>query len=80
MLMSWPGLGRYFKRLGVITPTRENMLAAFQKGDDVVLWPGGEFDAYRTWKDRDKAILAGRKGFIRLAIRANVPIVSYNFV
>jgi 1-acyl-sn-glycerol-3-phosphate acyltransferase len=75
VLMDTPVLGEYFKRLGVITPTKENIRAAFAKGDDVILWPGGELDAFRNWTDRDKAILGGRKGFIRLAMSAGVPIV-----
>ncbi len=75
VLMGAPGLGTYFRRMGTITPTRENIGAAFEKGDDVILWPGGEVDAYRAWDKRDKAVLGGRTGFIRLAIREGVPIV-----
>jgi 1-acyl-sn-glycerol-3-phosphate acyltransferase len=75
VLMKSPLIGQYFRRLGVISPSRESILAAFEKGDDVILWPGGEVDAYRSWKKRDTAVLGGRKGFIRLAIRAGVPIV-----
>jgi 1-acyl-sn-glycerol-3-phosphate acyltransferase len=75
VLMNSPLLGEYFRRLGTISPSRENILAAFEKGDDVILWPGGEVDAYRTWKKRDTAVLGGRKGFVRLAIRSGVPIV-----
>ncbi len=73
--MRAPVLGKYFHRLGVISPSRDNIQAAFDKGDDVILWPGGELDSYRAWADRDKAVLGGRKGFIRMAIRAGVPIV-----
>jgi 1-acyl-sn-glycerol-3-phosphate acyltransferase len=75
VLMNNPVLGRYFRRLGVISPSRDNIQAAFDKGDDVILWPGGEVDCYRSWADRDKAVLGGRKGFIRMAMRAGVPIV-----
>lgn len=75
VLMNSPGIGPYFRRLGTISPSRENIQAAFDKGDDVVLWPGGEVDCYRRWSDRDKAVLGGRKGFIRLAMRSGVPIV-----
>ena len=75
VLMNAPVLGQYFRRLGTISPSRENIQAAFDKGDDVILWPGGELDCYRTWADRDKAVLGGRKGFIRMAMRAGVPIV-----
>ena len=75
VLMNTPVLGEYFKRLGVISPSKENIRAAFDSGDDVILWPGGEVDCYRKWTDRDKAVLGGRKGFIRLAMSAGVPIV-----
>jgi len=75
VLMGAPGLGSYFRRMGAVVPTRENLSAAFRKGDDVIIWPGGEVDAYRSFKKRDTAVLGGRKGFIRLAIREQVPIV-----
>jgi len=75
VLMNARGLGKYIRRLGVISPSRENIQAALDKGDDVVLWPGGELDSYRSWTKRDKAVLGGRKGFIRMAMRAGVPIV-----
>src|SRR5918993_832880 len=48
---------------------------AHDAGRDVALWPGGEIDSLRPWVDRDKAVLAGRTGFVRMAIRAGVPIV-----
>lgn len=75
VLMTTPILGRYFRRMGVMSPTRENIQAAFEKGDDVILWPGGEKDAFRSWAKRDIAVLGGRTGFIKLAIRSKVPIV-----
>ena len=75
LLMKSPVLGDYFRSLGAISPSRENLQAAFEKGDDVILWPGGEKDSFRSWTDRDKAVLGGRKGFIRMAMRAGVPIV-----
>jgi len=76
VLMKAPLIGEYFRKLGAISPSRESIQAAFDKGDDVILWPGGELDAYRTWATkRDTAVLGGRKGFVRLAIRSGVPIV-----
>jgi 1-acyl-sn-glycerol-3-phosphate acyltransferase len=75
LLMKAPGLGDYFRATGVISPTREAMGAALRAGHDVVLWPGGEQDSMRSWRKRDTAVLANRKGFIRFAIAAQVPIV-----
>jgi 1-acyl-sn-glycerol-3-phosphate acyltransferase len=59
----------------VIPPTVEAMGAALEAGHDVILWPGGEQDAMRNWRKRDTAVLAGRNGFVRFAIRQHVPIV-----
>lgn len=75
VLMAAPGLGDYFRALSVIPPTREAMSAAFERGHDVILWPGGEEDAMRSWRRRDEAVLAGRKGFVRFALSQQVPIV-----
>src|SRR3954454_20790196 len=75
VLMPAPGLGDYFRANGAIPPTREAMGAALDAGHDVLLWPGGEQDAMRNWRKRDQAVLANRKGFVRFALRQQVPIV-----
>ena len=75
VLMGAPGLGDYFRAVGVIPASRDGVTSALAAGRDVVVWPGGELDAMRSWRDRDKAILAGRKGFVKQAIRSGVPIV-----
>jgi 1-acyl-sn-glycerol-3-phosphate acyltransferase len=74
-LMAAPGLGHYMRSAGVIPARREAIEAALGAGHDVVIWPGGEVDAMRSWRKRDTVVLGGRKGFVRLAIRQGVPIV-----
>jgi 1-acyl-sn-glycerol-3-phosphate acyltransferase len=74
-LMALPVLGSYFRKMGVLPARAESITAALERGHDVAIWPGGERDSLRPWTKRDQAILAGRKGFVRLAIRAGVPIV-----
>ena len=75
VLMATPGLGDYFRQAGVIPASREGVTAALSAGCDVVIWPGGDVDAMRNWRKRDQAVLGGRKGFVRQAIRSGVPIV-----
>lgn len=75
LLMATPGLGDYFRAVGVIPASRAGVTAALAAGHDVVVFPGGEQDSMRNWRLRDKAVLAGRKGFVRQAIRSGVPIV-----
>jgi 1-acyl-sn-glycerol-3-phosphate acyltransferase len=74
-LMALPVLGQYFRDVGVIPAKRKSVSAAFDAGHDVVIWPGGELDAMRSYSKRNKVVLGGRKGFIRQAIRSGVPIV-----
>jgi 1-acyl-sn-glycerol-3-phosphate acyltransferase len=74
-LMAAPLIGSYFRRMGVIPAAPDSISAALAAGQDVALWPGGERDSLRPWTKRDTAILAGRMGFVRLAIRSQVPIV-----
>jgi 1-acyl-sn-glycerol-3-phosphate acyltransferase len=74
-LMAAPGVGGYFRKMGVLPAAPDSMAAALAAGHDVALWPGGEVDSLRPWTKRDEAILGGRKGFLRLAIETGVPIV-----
>ena len=74
-LMATPLVGSYFRRMGVLPAAPDSLTAALAEGRDVALWPGGERDSLRAWRQRDEAILAGRTGFIKLAIRSGVPIV-----
>ena len=75
VLMAAPGLGDYFRQVGVIPASRAGVSAALSSGCDVIIWPGGDVDAMRSWRRRDEAVLGGRKGFVRQAIRSGVPIV-----
>ncbi len=75
VLMAAPGLGDYFRLAGVIPASRAGVSAALSSGCDVVIWPGGDLDAMRSWRRRDEAVLGGRMGFVRTAIRSGVPIV-----
>jgi 1-acyl-sn-glycerol-3-phosphate acyltransferase len=75
VLMAAPGLGDWFRAVGVIAANRTSVGAALARGEDVVVWPGGEVDAMRSWRKRDVATLGGRTGFVKQAIRSGVPIV-----
>jgi 1-acyl-sn-glycerol-3-phosphate acyltransferase len=79
-LMAAPGIGDYFRKMGVLPAAPDSIAAALAAGRDVALWPGGEVDSLRPWVKRDEAVLAGRTGFIRMAIQAGVPIVPISTV
>jgi 1-acyl-sn-glycerol-3-phosphate acyltransferase len=79
-LMALPLIGAYFRRMGVVPAAPDSIATALAAGHDVALWPGGERDSLRHWSKRDEAVLAGRTGFIKLAIRSGVPIVPISTV
>jgi 1-acyl-sn-glycerol-3-phosphate acyltransferase len=74
-LMAIPLVGRYFRSMGVLPAAPDAIATALAEGHDVALWPGGEVDSLRPWTERDQANLAGRKGFVKMAIGAGVSIV-----
>jgi 1-acyl-sn-glycerol-3-phosphate acyltransferase len=74
-LMATPVIGRFFRSMGVLPAAPDAIVTALAEGRDVALWPGGEVDSLRPWSERDKATLAHRRGFVRVAIQTGVPIV-----
>jgi 1-acyl-sn-glycerol-3-phosphate acyltransferase len=74
-LMAAPGVGAFFRKMGVLPAAPDSIASALAAGRDVALWPGGEVDSLRHWTRRDEAVLAGRTGFVRMAIKAGAPIV-----
>jgi 1-acyl-sn-glycerol-3-phosphate acyltransferase len=74
-LTSSPIIGDYLRKIGVIPASHEGISTALAAGDDVILYPGGDVDALRPWTKRDEVVFGGRKGWIRMALEANVPIV-----
>ncbi len=74
-LMAAPGLGHYFRKMGVLPAAPDSISGALAAGRDVALWPGGEVDSLRPWTKRDQAVLAGRTGFVGMGLRSGVPIV-----
>ena len=70
-----PRLGRHARRFGVLRASRENAAAAFADDRIVLVYPGGDKDAFRPYGERNRIVLAGRKGFVRLALAHRVPVI-----
>jgi len=70
-----PLLRRYAGRLGGLRANAESARRAFAIGAGVLVYPGSDMDTFRPFRDRNKVVLAGRTGFIELALRERVPIV-----
>ncbi|MDV6260102.1 lysophospholipid acyltransferase family protein [Rhodococcoides yunnanense] len=54
---------------------KQTALDAFEEGNNVLVFPGGDVDALKAWKHRNEILFDGRTGYARLAIEAGVPIV-----
>ena len=75
LVTSWPIVGRLAKRWGIITAGPNAASAALKTGASVLVYPGGDVDTHRPWTARHEIRFDGRRGFLRLAKRAGVPIV-----
>jgi 1-acyl-sn-glycerol-3-phosphate acyltransferase len=63
------------QRFGAIRAGHAPAMRALARGDLVLVYPGGDVDTFRPFVDRGRIELGGREGFVRLALRAGVPIV-----
>jgi 1-acyl-sn-glycerol-3-phosphate acyltransferase len=63
------------RRLGVIEASRENAAVALHSGAVVLVFPGGDYDSYRSTFSANTIDFNGRTGYVRTAIEAGVPIV-----
>jgi len=75
LVTSYPVLGTLAKKWGIITAGPEAAKAVLERGASVLVYPGGDIEVHRPWTKRHQIDFAGRKGFLRLAKEANVPIV-----
>jgi 1-acyl-sn-glycerol-3-phosphate acyltransferase len=67
-------LGDLLHRAGVIEANRDNAGKVLRAGALVLVFPGGDYDAYRP-SFENKIDFAGRTGYIRTAVESGVPIV-----
>lgn len=75
LLFAYPVLGPVLPRLGMLPASPENAREALARGAAVVVFPGGDQEAFRPWSHRNRIEFGGRKGFVRLALEAGVPVV-----
>jgi 1-acyl-sn-glycerol-3-phosphate acyltransferase len=74
LVLSLPALG-FLRKFGTVAASPENARKALQDGSALLVYPGGDVEVHRPSWQRHQVDFAGRKGFIRLAIEENVPIV-----
>lgn len=61
--------------LGSAPAKHDTSLKLFNEGKSLIVYPGGDIESTRPFKEKDQIKFGGRKGYIRLALRANVPLI-----
>lgn len=76
MLFSNRVTGEFFSSRGVIRADKKlahRVLTTWKQ--DLLVMPGGDLDVWRPYKNRFDVQFAGRKGYARLALESNVPVI-----
>jgi len=68
-------VGPYLRKFGTVSASHEHATEALDAGAAVLVYPGGDWEVHRPSWESAKVDFNGRKGFIRLALGAGVPIV-----
>jgi 1-acyl-sn-glycerol-3-phosphate acyltransferase len=74
LVVSMPGLG-FLRKYGTVAASPENAERALESGAALLVYPGGDYEAHRPSWETAKVDFGGRKGFVRLALDKDVPIV-----
>jgi 1-acyl-sn-glycerol-3-phosphate acyltransferase len=73
--ISLPLVHQFIVPLGAVRASHANAHRLFARGLKVLTYPGGEFDAMRPFRHRHRIVFAGRRGYVRLALREGVPMI-----
>jgi 1-acyl-sn-glycerol-3-phosphate acyltransferase len=63
------------RKFGTVAASPSNASEALDSGAALLVYPGGDYEVHRPSWRRNKVDFGGRKGFIRLALERDVPIV-----
>jgi 1-acyl-sn-glycerol-3-phosphate acyltransferase len=74
LVVSAPGLG-WLRKHGVIAASPGNAEKALKEGAAVLVYPGGDREVHRPSWESARVDFGERKGWIRLALEQDVPIV-----
>jgi len=76
-ILSLPALNPFLAKIGAVRASHENARRIFEAGHKVLVYPGGDIEVMRPWRDRNRIRFGGRTGYVRLALRHGVPIVPF---
>jgi 1-acyl-sn-glycerol-3-phosphate acyltransferase len=74
LVLSMPGLG-FLRKYGTVAASPENARKALRSGAAVLVYPGGDREVHRPSWQSGRIDFGARKGYVRLALEQDVPIV-----
>jgi 1-acyl-sn-glycerol-3-phosphate acyltransferase len=74
LVLAMPGLGM-LRKYGTVAASPENAEKALDTGAALLVYPGGDYEVHRPIWESATVDFDGRKGWIRLALKKDVPIV-----
>ena len=75
LVMLMPQARWLLRPFGTVTASPRNADRALAKGAALLVYPGGDYETHRPSWESARVDFGGRKGFLRRAHRANVPLV-----
>jgi 1-acyl-sn-glycerol-3-phosphate acyltransferase len=74
LVLAMPGLAS-LRKYGTVAASSANAHKALDDGAALLVYPGGDYEVHRPTWDSARVDFGGRKGYVRLALEKNVPIV-----
>ena len=75
LLFTYPVVAPLLRKLGLLPASQATARQALRRHAAVVVFPGGDYEAFRPWSERNKIDFGGRTGFIEVALSMGVPVV-----
>ena len=74
LVLAMPHLS-WLRKFGTVAASPRNADEALRSGAALLVYPGGDYEVHRPSWESERVDFAGRKGFIRLALTHDVPVV-----
>ena len=75
LLFALPATASLLRRLGCLPASQENARKALEKHASLIVFPGGDYEVFRPWRERNQIEFGRRMGFIELALTTGVRVV-----
>ncbi|WP_421845208.1 1-acyl-sn-glycerol-3-phosphate acyltransferase [Mycobacterium sp.] len=75
LVVRMPLIGNMARKFGMVQAGPTAAADVLGEGANVLVYPGGDVEALRPWKDRNTLVFDGRQGFLKLAHARRVKIV-----